>query len=84
MPSPIKPKYKANTDYFITKWGGSRSNRVVDNYECAHCQFKTTQPDKMNEHLDGGADLHARLPYPEVDSDGRKLGGKHPAFLEKK
>jgi hypothetical protein len=80
MPSPIKPKYKLNTDYIVSKWGEGDS--AIDNYECVHCQFKHTMPEKFNEHMDGGAAAHAKLPYPQVDSDGRKLGGKHPALLE--
>jgi hypothetical protein len=79
MPSPIKPKYKKDVDYVVTEWGSG--DKAIPNYECAHCQFKHTNPDKMNEHLDGGKEVHARLPWPEVDSDGRKLGGKNPSLL---
>jgi len=80
--SLIKPKYKKGTHYVITEWG--QAPKTIPNYECVDCQFKTTQADKMNEHLDAAAaNLEAhRIPWPDVDDDGNKLGGKHPSLLE--
>jgi hypothetical protein len=77
----IKPIYVEGTHFIKSKWGGSvhedsDKDPVIDNYECVDCQFKTTEPARMNDHL---RLRDHRWPWPKEDkSSGLKLNGKHP------
>lgn len=86
MPGTIKRKYTLGEHYVTSKWGTKETpGGQRTNYECAYCQFKTLDADRMNEHLDGGTAAHARHPYPEVDPEDEtvKLNGRHPAIARK-
>lgn len=78
--SPIMKRFVEGEHYVKTTWGKSRKGASVISYECADCQFKTTEPDQMNEHLRVGD--HSKLPYPKEDDYGLVLKGKHPEIAK--